>query len=77
MLKVLREKAGLTQSELSQKMGYTSAQFISNIERGLANLPPSKFKTASKVLGVSVKELVTLRLKADKARLMKRYGGKK
>ncbi len=77
MLKVLREKAGLTQSELSVKMGYSSPQFISNIERGLANLPPAKFKAASKVLGVSVKELVTLRLKADKARLMKRYGGKK
>ncbi len=75
MLKVLREKAGLTQGQLSRKMGYTSPQFISNIERGLANLPPAKFKAASKVLGVTVQDLVNMRLKADRARMMKRYGG--
>ncbi len=56
-------------------MGYTSPQFISNIERGLANLPPAKFKAASKVLGVTVQDLVNMRLKADRARMMKRYGG--
>ncbi len=77
MLKVLREKAGLTQREFSEKMGYTNAQFISNIERGLAELPPAKFKAAARALGVQVGDLVSLRLKNEKTRLMKRYGGVK
>ncbi len=77
MLKDLRKRSGLTQAQLSKKMGYTSPQFISNIERGLARLPAAKFKAASKIFGVSVKELISMRLKADKARMMKRYGGLK
>ncbi len=77
MLKELRKEAGLTQATLGKKMGYGSSQFISNIERGIANLPPSKFKKAAKLLKVPVSELVEMRIMADKARLMKRYGGVK
>lgn len=38
-LKKMRRKAGLTQSQLADQLSYTSAQFISNWERGLC-LPP-------------------------------------
>ena len=75
MLKVLRKKAGITQAELGEKLGYTSPQFISNIERGLANLPQAKFRAAAKILRVDVHVLVKMHLKADKARMMKRFGG--
>jgi len=34
-----RETAGLSQSEIAHKVGLKSAQFISNIERGIAPLP--------------------------------------
>lgn len=39
VLKAHRMSAGLTQSELSKKFGYSSSQFISNWERGLSQPP--------------------------------------
>lgn len=39
VLRKLRERAGQTQQELAAKLSYSSAQFISNWERGVA-LPP-------------------------------------
>ena len=41
ILKTLREKAGLTQSDAASALGYTTPQFISNVERGIA-MPPIK-----------------------------------
>jgi transcriptional regulator with XRE-family HTH domain len=38
-LKDVRETAGMTQAEVSSKLGYTSPQFISNIERGISVAP--------------------------------------
>lgn len=38
-LKDVREDAGMTQAEVSAKLGYTSPQFISNIERGISVAP--------------------------------------
>jgi transcriptional regulator with XRE-family HTH domain len=40
-LKKIRERANLTQTEVSERVGYASAQFISNIERGVSGAPPS------------------------------------
>jgi transcriptional regulator with XRE-family HTH domain len=37
--KEAREKAGYTQKQISDKLGYSSAQFVSNMERGLCHLP--------------------------------------
>ena len=41
IFKTLRKNAGLTQREVSSKMGYTTIQFVSNWERGLS-APPIK-----------------------------------
>ncbi len=38
-LKTMRQRAGLTQHDLASKLSYTTAQFISNWERGIS-LPP-------------------------------------
>lgn len=38
-LKVVREEANYTQADVSHKLGYTSPQFISNIERGISVAP--------------------------------------
>jgi transcriptional regulator with XRE-family HTH domain len=40
-LKESRKAVGLTQKEVSTKLGYSTSQFISNFERG-ACLPPNK-----------------------------------
>jgi transcriptional regulator with XRE-family HTH domain len=38
-LKTAREKAALTQAQVAKSLSYSSAQFVSNWERGIA-LPP-------------------------------------
>ena len=38
-LKDMREQASFTQADVSTKLGYTSPQFISNIERGISVIP--------------------------------------
>lgn len=40
-IKTARSTAGLTQSQLAKKLGYTTSQFVSNWERG-ASVPPLK-----------------------------------
>lgn len=39
MLRNARIKKGFTQSDVARLLGYSSAQFISNAERGLCRLP--------------------------------------
>ena len=39
ILKTLREKAGLTQRDVSDTLGYSTPQFISNNERGISAPP--------------------------------------
>jgi transcriptional regulator with XRE-family HTH domain len=34
-----REELGMKQTELAEKLGYDSAQFLSNVERGVAPMP--------------------------------------
>ena len=38
-LKSNREQMNLTQAQVSRRLGYTSPQFISNIERGISVVP--------------------------------------
>jgi transcriptional regulator with XRE-family HTH domain len=38
-LKETREGANMTQADVSSRLGYTSPQFISNIERGISVAP--------------------------------------
>jgi transcriptional regulator with XRE-family HTH domain len=52
-----RLKAGLSQRELSNYLGYSSAQFISNFERGIALPPLTKLAKMAKKLKLPVKEL--------------------
>ena len=52
LIKIHREKLGLSQSEVATKCGYISAQFISNIERGKASLPIEKAGIISRLLKI-------------------------
>ncbi len=62
IIKEARERAGLTQAKLATKLGYKSAQFISNSERGLCLLPASQFKKLAKVIGpTAVRKLIAVR----------------
>jgi transcriptional regulator with XRE-family HTH domain len=48
-LKEVREGASYTQADVSQRLGYTSPQFISNIERGISVVP---LKTLARMVSI-------------------------
>lgn len=48
----LREKQKLTQLELAVKIGWSVAQFVSNVERGTADLPLKSIPRTAIALGV-------------------------
>ena len=54
-LKEKRVAADLTQKEVAEKIGYSSAQYISNFERGIALPPLSKLKMKPRRRWSSVK----------------------
>lgn len=56
-LKKSREVAGLSQTFVSGKLGYSSPQFVSNWERGLSHPPLKSLKKIAKLYKVRDKEL--------------------
>lgn len=48
-LKDVREQSSMTQADVSSRLGYTSPQFISNIERGISVVP---LKTLSRMVSL-------------------------
>jgi transcriptional regulator with XRE-family HTH domain len=57
-IKKAREIAGLSQKQVSDAMGWTSAQFISNVERGKAPLPPQHIPIIARMIKLSENRLV-------------------
>lgn len=55
--KKARENANMTQKEISDKLGYSTPQFISNVERGICLFPMAKVKEFVKVTKCSAKDL--------------------
>jgi transcriptional regulator with XRE-family HTH domain len=52
-----------SQSDLSVLLGYKNGQFISNVERGLCNVPLKMMKRISEVLEIDPDDLKTAILK--------------
>ena len=57
LLAQARVEAGLSQLELSRKLGYNSSQFVSNWERGLCAPPVNKLFQISKLLNVKPEQI--------------------
>ena len=53
----------LSQSDLSLLLGYKNGQFISNVERGLCNIPLKNMKRISEILEIEPDELKSTILK--------------
>lgn len=68
-LRKAREKSGLTQKELSVAIGYTSAQIISNVERGLAGPPLLKVVSWCEKVSANPKKVKLLMIKRYKKQL--------
>ncbi len=52
-----REKAGMTQLQLSQKLGYQTTQFVSLFERGLSKIPAQTIGKLVILLGIPEKKI--------------------
>lgn len=39
LIRSARKSEGLSQSKLSERIGYKNSQFVSNVERGLCSIP--------------------------------------
>ncbi len=77
--KLIKEKRkghpqGYSQSELSSLLGYKNGQFISNVERGLCNIPLKMLVKVSHVLGISMEEIKTA-VMSDHERTIDSYLG--
>ena len=55
-----RKVKGLSQKELAFKLGFSTSQFISNIERGLADIPVNKAVQFAKILDIDESEFLGL-----------------
>lgn len=78
-LRKKRETIGLTQKALSQKLGYSTCQFISNIERGVSEIPFNRIGLYAESLELNTKELTkmveeVLNKKTERKTSVKLYG---
>ena len=58
LLKQSRKIREISQLDVAKYMGYSSPQFVSNVERGLALLSPTSFRKYSTILEVPVERFV-------------------
>lgn len=65
-LQEMRRRAKLTQREVSLDLGYSSAQFISNFESGIASPPLSKLPRLVELYQIPVERLISLILEGEK-----------
>lgn len=77
MWRQFRERAGLTQKEVSDALGYTTPQFISNVERGRCRFPVEKLPKLKRLYRLSndqVIDMVMVEEKRTVVRHFKRWG---
>ena len=75
--KLVRSKRviqGISQTELSNKMGYKNGQFISNVERGLCSIPLSKVKHLTSEIGADRDEIINAMTQDLKDKINNYYG---
>lgn len=70
-LKASREKAKLTQIQVSKQLGYSSAQVISNFERGVVVAPLTVLSKMTKLYKSDLNALAEIILESQKRLLLK------
>lgn len=58
--KEAREKAGLTQAQVAEALGYKSGQFISNVEAGRCRFPGEQLGKIRNLYGLKMSALLDL-----------------
>lgn len=73
--RAMRMSTGMTQKQFGAKLG-VDAQFISNLEREVAPIPPRYFKIISELCSVTVDELIDMQVDRYRKRLIRECRGK-
>jgi transcriptional regulator with XRE-family HTH domain len=71
LISTTRKKRGLTQIELAERSKINSAQYVSNIERGLSPLPSFHVKRVAKVLELPSSKVIGAIIKDYETYLLK------
>lgn len=71
-LKEVREQSAYTQADVSTKLGYTSPQFISNIERGISVIPLKTLARMVSLYKVNPENVVKIILESQRKLLRER-----
>lgn len=71
LIKESREAKGLSQKDVSERLGFTSPQMISNIERGLCGFPVSRGRKLCRLLDIDFeRDLLEATFADTKARII-------
>lgn len=70
-LKQKRIEAGFTQVDVANRLGYSTAQFISNFERGLCAPPIKNLRVLIKLYGLDPEEVLGLIMDEQESSLRK------
>lgn len=73
-LQTKRVDQNLSQGQVASKLGYSSPQFISNIERGLCAPPLRKLKKTINLYNLNGEEVMALILDQQESHLRKTLG---
>lgn len=68
-----REKAGLTQKEVSDALGYSTPQFVSNVERGRCRFPVEKLPKLKRLYRLSNNQLIDMIMHEEKQGLVRHF----
>lgn len=49
-----REKSEMSQQDVAEKLGFTSSQYVSNIERGLTTMAKKHYRKLARIFGPKV-----------------------
>lgn len=73
-MKRSREAAGLSQLEVGRKLGFTSAQFVSNWERGISGPPIKSLIRLKSIYKLDVNYVVDLIVESTRIKLYRAFG---
>ncbi|OQW53393.1 MAG: hypothetical protein A4S09_07275 [Proteobacteria bacterium SG_bin7] len=76
-LQIARKKAGLSQGDMKNILGYQSPQIISDWERGICGVPLTSIKQVLEAYKMKEETFVTKWLEAHREELEKLFKGKK
>ncbi len=72
-----RVSLGITQADLGRRLGYSSAQFVSNWERGTCSPPLQAIPKLCEILKIPMKDMVELMTKAYRDHLQENLSVKR